>query len=94
MTDEELQQTIQDISGNIDALSDPDKPPGKEEEKRKRMLLLKKEVLERMKVAREKGDTSREVADSITYGILTSFGDKHPLLLHLALIFTRTKSYF
>jgi len=78
MTDEELQQAIQDLSESIDSLPKSDKPLSKEERRRREMLLIKKEVLHRIKEAREKKNTSQELYHSVYYGLLTSWGEKHP----------------
>ena len=83
MTDEELQQAIQEVSESLDKLSDPDQPLTKEESQRRNVLLLEKETLQKIKEAREKRNVSKELANTITYGILTSVGKKHPFLAHL-----------
>ena len=82
MTDEELQQTIQELGEDIDKLSDPDKPLAKEDKRRKQILLLKKDTLERMKVAREKRNVGQELNLTVQYGLLNSLADKHPYLLY------------
>ena len=83
MTDEELQQTIQEVSESLDKLSDPDKPLTKGETRRRQILLYKKEILQKIKVAREKNNVSQEMAHTVTYGLLTSLGEKHPYLMYL-----------
>ncbi len=83
MTDEELQQTIQEVSESLDKLSDPDQPLTKEEERRRRILLYKKEILQKIKEAREKNNIRQEHAHTLTYGLLTSLGAKHPYLMYL-----------
>ncbi len=83
-TDEQLQQELQDINEGLKELPDPDKSLSKEERKRKYLLLMKKDVLEKIKQAKEKNDKSQEFDSSIDYAVLTSFGEKHPILMHLA----------
>ena len=83
MTDEELQQTIQEVSENLDKLSDPDQPLTKKEERRRRILLYNKEILQKIKEAREKHDIRQEHIHTLTYGLLTSLGEKHPYLMYL-----------
>ncbi|MBI4187309.1 MAG: hypothetical protein HY530_07410 [Chloroflexi bacterium] len=83
MTDEELQRTIQGLSGDIDQLSRAGKPLSKDEEKRRRMLALKKGILEKVKEARQKGDMGQEFTNLAAYGALTSVGEKHPFLANL-----------
>ena len=82
MTDEELQQTIQELGDSIDKLSDPDKPLTKEEKNRRHILSLRKETLQRITEAREKNNVNLEMTHTITYGLLSALGEKHPLLLH------------
>jgi len=82
ITDEELQRTMQELSDSIDKLSDPDKPLTKEESRRQQVLLLKKATLEKIKEAKAKKNFNQELAHTITYGVLTSFGEKHPLFLY------------
>jgi len=94
MTDEELQQTIQEISENIDKLSDPAKSLTKKEGNHKRVLLLMKETLERIKTAREKGDKEQEMANMMNYGLLATYGEKHPILTHLMGIKVRSNLFF
>ena len=86
MTDEELQQEIQKLSENLNELSDPDKPLSKEARKRQYMLSLRKEALEKAKQAKEKNNQKQEFENMAMYGLLTSWGEKHPFLLHLARI--------
>ena len=83
MTDEELQQTIQDVCENIDKLSDPDKPLTKEEKQHRQRLLFRKEVLYKIEEAKAKQDKDEELHHAMTYGLLTSWGERHPYLMYL-----------
>ncbi len=85
MTDEELQQALQEVTESMDKLSDsdPEKPLTKEEKRHKQILVFKKEVLQKIKEARAKNDFNQENAHFLTYGLLTSLGEKHPFLMHL-----------
>ena len=83
MTDEELQKTVQEISGEIEKLSAPEKPLSPAERKRQRLLLMKKDTLEKIQQARAKNNPRQEMRLSATYSLLCSFGEKHPLLLRL-----------
>ena len=82
MTDEELQQTMQELGESIDKLSDSDKPLTKEESRRRQLLLLRKETLQKIKEAREKNNANQEMTHTITYSLLTSLGEKHPFLMY------------
>ncbi len=84
MTDEELQEEIQNLSESIDKLSKSEDPLTKQEKRRQHILLLKKDTLERIKQAKEKKDQSQELKCNIDYALLEEYGEKHPILLHLA----------
>jgi len=81
MTDEEINELIQDLAEKIEKLSDPEKPLTKKEKNYKSILLLQMETLEKLKEAREKGKSQQEFSLTVTYGLLTSLGEKHPLLI-------------
>ena len=83
MTDEELQQSIAELSANIEKLSEPEKTLTKEEDRRKRVLLVKRDTLERLKAAREKGNATQELQLTVQYGLLNSLAEKHPYLMYL-----------
>lgn len=83
MTDEQLQRALQEISESIDKLPQSDEALSSEERKRKVVLSMKKQVLERIKDAREKNEKGQELYEIIVYGLLTSVGEKHPYLASL-----------
>ncbi|MFQ6122953.1 MAG: hypothetical protein ACE5LA_07870 [Dehalococcoidales bacterium] len=83
MTDEELQKEIQQVSESLDKLYNSDKPLTKEEKKQKRILSVRKQMLNRIKKAREQNDRDRELAATIEYALMTSVGEKHPYLIPL-----------
>jgi len=83
MTNEELEKEVQNLSESLDKLPDSDSLT-KQEKRRRHILLLKKETLLRIKEAREKNNKNDEFTNIATYGVLTAYGDKHPILLRLA----------
>ena len=83
MTDEEIQQTIQELSESIDKLSNSDKPLTKEERRHKNILLLRKETLQKIMEARKNNDLHREAMHAIDYGLLTTIAEKHPFVTQL-----------
>ena len=83
MTDKELQEAIQEVTDSINNLPKANKPLSKEERQYREALLLKKEILDRIKVAKEKGRTDDELYNSVFYGMLTSWIGKHPYLMSL-----------
>ena len=83
MTDEDLQKAMQEVSEGLDNLPKSDDSLSKEERRRKEVLLLKKDTLDKIKVAREKNDKDQELYNTMVYGLLTSMGEKHPYLMSL-----------
>jgi len=83
MTDEELEQALQELQESLDKLPDSDSLT-KPERRRRYVLLLKKETLLRIKEAREKNNKHDEFTNIANYGVLTAYGDKHPILMRLA----------
>ena len=85
MTDEELQKLIKEVSNDIGSLSSspPGKPLPENERRRKEILLIKKEILGKIKEARENNEKDKELHNTIFYGLLTSMGEKHPYLMGL-----------
>ena len=82
MTDEELEKAIQEVSESLDNLPEPDEHTPR---LRREVLLLEKKALFKIKEAREKGDSSQELHNSVYYSLLTSWGEKHPFLLSLVM---------
>ena len=83
MTDKELKQTIQGLTKSIDKLTNSAKPLTGIEKRHKQILFLRKEILQQIKEARAKNDFNQENDLTITYGLLTSLGEKHPYLIGL-----------
>ena len=86
MTDEEISQEMKELDEDIARLADADKPLSKQERRRQNVNRLKKDTLLRLQQAREKNNLQQEIQCGIDYALLKSFGDRHPLLLHLAKI--------
>jgi len=86
MTDDELEQEIQNLGEAIDKLAKAEGPLTKQEKRRRHILPLKKDILQRMQQAREKKDRNQELKCSMDYALLEEFGERHPILLHLARI--------
>jgi len=84
MTDEELDQASQELNEAIDKLSKCKEPLTKQEKRRKFILPLKKETLQKIKQAKEKKDLSQEIKYNMDYALLEEYGERHPILLHLA----------
>jgi len=81
MTDKELQRAIQKVSRSLNKLSNSEKPLTKAEKRHRQILSLQKETLQKIKEARAKNDFSQENDLTVTYGLLTSLGEKHPFLM-------------
>jgi hypothetical protein len=78
MTDEEIENLMQEASEQIDKLSDPEKPLTKKEKNRKAVLQLQREALKKMKLAREKGNMYQEMRATLDYTLITNYAEKHP----------------
>ena len=84
MQDEEMASLIKELAEQLEGMpDDPEKPLTKDERGRKIVLRLRHEALKRIQTAREKGNPYQEMRASVDYAILTQFGHKHPLLVHL-----------
>ncbi len=81
MTDEELENLTQELSGQIEQLSDdPEKPLVRKERKHKLVLQARRQALDRVKEARGKGDLNQEIKANIDYTLLTDYGEKNIFL--------------
>ena len=74
---------MQEVSEGLKILSDPDKPLDKEKRRREQVLLSRKDALERIKEAKEKGRRNQEIKSTIDYSLLTEWGEKRPFLAHI-----------
>ena len=81
MTNEEINELIQELSEEIDKLSDPEKTLTKKEKRHQNIILMERETLEKLKEAKEKGKSQQEYSLTVTYGLLTSIGEKYPFLI-------------
>jgi len=81
VTDEELENLTQELSGQIEQLSDdPEKPLVRKERKHKLVLQARRQALDRVKEARGKGDLNQEIKANIDYTLLTDYGEKNIFL--------------
>jgi len=84
MTDEELDNLMQEVSGQIAQLTgDPEKPLDRAERKRKYVLQSRRSALDSIKEAREKGNVNQESKACIDYALWTEYGERHWLLFNL-----------
>jgi hypothetical protein len=83
MTDEELDNLIKDMSGQLKQLTDdPERKLTKQERKDKYLLAAKIAAVEKIKAAREKGNLNQEIRASMDYNLLVEYGHKNPLLFN------------
>jgi hypothetical protein len=81
MTDEELAGLMQEISEEIEGLPESnEKPLTSRERKHKLVLRARKQALEKVKEAREKGSISGETKAALDYVVLTEYGEKNIFL--------------
>ena len=85
MTEDELKQEMQIVDSDMEKLPADDKSLTKEERKDKDLLLMKKEVLSRIKDAREKNHKQVEFDNTVYYGVLSSWFGRHPFLRHFVI---------
>lgn len=84
MTDEELDRLIREISGDIEQLAeDPENPLSRKERRHKLVLRARRQALEKIKEAKEKGNTNQEVKANLEYTLLTEYAEKNILLYNL-----------
>ena len=91
MTDQELEETIKEISESLDKLFNSDEPLTRDEKRHKRLLQAKKQLLRSIKGAREKGDRNAEAKINVEYSLLTWIGEKHPVLLMFLMPLVRSR---
>jgi RPA family protein len=85
MNDEELEKLMQEVSAEIEQMSaDPEKPLSKAEKRHKVVLEARKNALDRIKTAREKGNLDREEKACMEYAVITEYAEKNYLLFVLA----------
>lgn len=81
MTDEELENLTQEVSGQLEQLSgDPEKPPGKAEKKHRLVLEARHRALDRIKTAKEKGSVDREAKACMEYAVITEYAERNPII--------------
>ena len=81
MTDEEIQESTAEITEILDKLHNSEEPLTKEEKRRKWVFSARKQLLRAIKLAKEKNDRNTEIKMGIEYDLVTSLGEKHPVLL-------------
>ena len=84
MKDEELEKAILELSQTIESLPESKVPLSRQEQRRRELLMARKEILGRIKAAKQKSQENEALYGSMVYGLLTSYGEKHPLLMYLA----------
>ena len=88
MTNEELEKLMQEVSEQIDRLSDdPEKPLTRQERTRKLVLNVQREALKKIQSAKAKGSLHQEVRAGMDYALLVRYGEKNPFLMN----FVRSK---
>lgn len=83
MTNEELEKEMCEVSDDIKSMPRSDKALSKEDMRHRQVLLLKKDTLDKIKDARATNQKSEELHYAMFYGLLTSWGEKHPYLASL-----------
>ncbi|MDD5126845.1 MAG: hypothetical protein PHR43_01915 [Dehalococcoidales bacterium] len=85
MTDQELDNLIQEMKEGIEKLSGKDQPPlTKAQKNEKGLLMAKHDTLVRIKSARERRESNTEFNNIVFYGALNSWAGKNAILRHFA----------
>lgn len=85
MNEVELEGEIKTVAEELEKLPVDGKPITREEKKEKILLSMKKDVLLRIKDARESGSKQAEFDNTVYYGVLNSWIGKHTFLRHFVL---------
>ena len=91
ITDQDLVETIEEISGSLDKLYNSDKPLTKEGKRHRGVLQARKQLLRSIKEARERKDRTAELKTNMEYTLVTWLGEKHPVLLMFLMPLARSK---
>ena len=81
MTNEEIDVILQEIADELKQWSEYEKELTKQDKRHINLLFAKKDTLEKLKEARAKGKSQQEFSLTVSYGLLTSIGEKYPLLI-------------
>ncbi len=73
MTDEELEEAIEDANNDLSNLSRPTEPFPQHEVRRREMILLRQLTIYKIKDARKQGKKDLELFNTAIYGLMTSF---------------------
>jgi len=93
MTDEQLQLAIGELNENIRKLPETEDNMSKDDRRWRQLLSMEKQALLRIKEAKEQQRGSEEIYNSMVYGLLTSWGMKHPFLMRIVLTNFRWNSF-
>ncbi len=91
MSDEQLRQALQEVSADIDKLSNSDKPLTKEEKENQTRLSRRKYVLGKIKEAKDKNRKDDEIFNFTVYELLVPWGERHPSLMGIMVHLMRIK---
>ncbi len=80
ISEEQLKELRQEINGELDNLSNLERPLTVEEKKHQGRLRMRKYVLDKIKEARDKDQKSDELYNTTYYQMLVPWGEKHPIL--------------
>ena len=91
MSNEQLQQALEEVSEDMDKLSNSEKPLTKEEEKYRKKLVMRKYVLSKIKEAKDKSHKDDELYNSTVYGLLVPWGENHTILMNIMMRLMKAK---
>ena len=91
MTEEQWKETMKEVTGELEKLSDLERPLTKDEEKHRGKYRIRKYVLDKIKEAGDKNSKSDELYNTTYYQMLVPWGEKHPVLFFLWMRIVRAR---
>lgn len=91
MSDELLEQTLQEVTENIDKMSKSDESLTRKEKRHYGNLLRRKQVLSQIKTAKENKHKDAELYHTMLYDLMLTIGEKHPILMFITTTMMRVR---
>ena len=91
ISEEQLKELRQEVSGELEKLSSLERPLTSEEKKQQGVYRTRKYVLDKIKEAKDKNQRSDELYNTTYYSMLVPWGEKHPVLFTILMRIIRTR---
>ena len=93
MENEELVKILKDVDDQLAEIKGENHKLSNEDWKKKRQLLMEKAALEKIKKARENGNSTQEVKGILDYSVATTMKGKNKFLAYLMQLKFRSHIY-